>query len=192
MLIHRPTYEEFQEYIVTMRYHLLLAVLVFTASMVTGYGCAALSPGLSAELMNKLSSQFGALVELPPLLLMLRIFAQNSVLCFAVILLGILFGIIPIVFLIYNGFILGAVIYVVSQKHGIVLVLLNILPHGVIEIPMVLLSVAIGIRLGHETIKKLLGEGAIKKTLIDGLRIYAFWILPLLFVAAAIEVALVI
>lgn len=192
MLKHRPTYGEFRQYVLAMRHHLLLAALMFVVSTTAGYGYAAFNPEFSAELMGKLGSWFGALAELSPSLLMLRIFAQNSVLCFAAMILGILFAIVPILFIIYNGFIIGAVIYTVSQERGVALVLLNILPHGIIEIPMILLSVAIGIRLGQETIKKLLGKGNIKKELIEGLEIYVFWVIPLLFIAAAIETILIV
>jgi len=192
MLKHRPTYGEFQQYVRAMRYHLLLAALMFVASTAAGCGYAAFNPEFSAELMETLGSWFGALAELPPPLLVLRIFAQNSVLCFAAMILGIVFAIVPILFIIYNGFIIGAVIYTVSQERGVALVLLSILPHGIIEIPMILLSVAIGIRLGQETVKKLLDKGNIKKTLIEGLEIYVFWVLPLLFIAAAIETMLIV
>ncbi len=192
MLKHRPTYGEFRQYVLAVRHHLFLAALMLIASTTAGYGYSALNPEFSAELTSELSSEFGALAELPAPLLMLRIFAQNSVLCFAALILGIILAIIPILFLIYNGFIIGAVIYTASQEHGVMLVLVNILPHGLIEIPMILLSVAIGIRLGQETVKKLLGEGNVKKELIGGLEIYAFWVLPLLFIAAAIETAFII
>lgn len=175
-----------------MRYYLLLAALMFVASTTAGYGYSALNPEFSATLTSELSSRFGILVELPPPLLMLRIFIQNSALSFFAMILGIIFAIVPILFIIYNGFIIGAVIYTVSQEHGVMLILINILPHGVIEIPMILLSAAIGIRLGQETIKKLLSKGNVKKELTKGLEIYAFWILPLLFIAAAIETALII
>jgi len=192
MLKHRPTYGEFQQYLIAMRYHLFLTALLFAVSTMAGYGYSAFNPEFSAGLTSELSSRFGTLVELPPPLLMLRIFAQSSVLSFFAMILGVVFAIIPVVFIIYNGFVIGAVIYTVSRERGIMLILLNILPHGVIEVPMILLSVAIGIRLGQETVKRLLNRGNIKKTLIEGLKMYAFWVLPLLLIAAAIETMLII
>jgi len=60
---------------------------------------------------------------------------------------GLFFGILPIVLIVVNGFLLGFVIHRVVLSEGI-LVLWKLFPHGIFEIPAVLISVGIGLRLG--------------------------------------------
>ena len=68
------------------------------------------------------------------------------------------------------------------------LLLLALLPHGIIELPMVFLAAGIGLRLGHQVLTALTGKPTeIKREFKDGIRFYFRWIMPLLFVAAVIE-----
>jgi stage II sporulation protein M len=67
---------------------------------------------------------------------------------------------------------------------------MTIAPHGILELPAILLGTSIGLRLGTQAWRRLAGKA--DKTLLaelgDGLRIYFTVIVPLLLVAAAIEV----
>jgi len=87
-----------------------------------------------------------------------------------------------------NGFLLGIVSYGAVQKAGALFLLAGILPHGIIELPIVLLSIAIGFRLGYLLALTILRENAD----LSGETRMAFhflvrWVTPLLFLAAAIE-----
>ncbi len=65
-----------------------------------------------------------------------------------------------------------------------------ILPHGVIELPMVLLSAALGTRIGVAALLRMIGKISTEEILSEMKRSVSFyfrWILPLLFVAAVIE-----
>jgi stage II sporulation protein M len=68
-------------------------------------------------------------------------------------------------------------------------VLASFVPHGVIEIPLILLAAALGLTVGLESFKWLgRRESRVKLQLSNGLRVYVRWILPGLAVAAIIEV----
>ncbi len=63
-----------------------------------------------------------------------------------------------------------------------------IAPHGVIELPMMMLSAAIGLRLGYSVLMTLFRQPAdVVQEIKDGLRVFAVWVLPLLLVAAFVE-----
>ncbi len=64
---------------------------------------------------------------------------------------GVFFGLFPIFGLFVNGFILGAVMAAVmahNPLNGLLVILFTVIPHGVIEIPALIMAGAWGLRLG--------------------------------------------
>lgn len=100
------------------------------------------------------------------------------------ILFGILLGIAPLFFIATNGLIIGALAYVASQSGNLDLFFVGIVPHGVLEIPAIILSGAAGLMLGVKVIKS---KAAISAELSKSLKLFFGFILPVLFVAALIE-----
>lgn len=176
------------KYLASLKVPFLLTVILFFATALLGY----LFGGSFSHYWQNLGSFFGSLPQ-NPLALLGLIFANNSVKSLLSILLGVFFGVVPILFVSFNGLIIGLGAFVEGQKIGIVKYVLCLLPHGIIEIPMILLSAAVGIRVGYETWKKVSsGNSEIKKELKKGLNLFARLILPLLFVAAVIETLLIV
>jgi stage II sporulation protein M len=63
-----------------------------------------------------------------------------------------------------------------------------ILPHGIMEIPMILISSGLGLRLGYLMYSSIMGkETDMRSELMQSLRIYMRIIMPLLFVSAVVE-----
>ncbi len=135
----------------------------------------------------------GALERLTPtgnlaILLFLIIFINNAIKTLLVVILGILVGIPPLLFIGINGFIVGSVGSVLESVKGWRYVIASVVPHAVIEIPMLLLATALGLTVGMESIKWLVRrESRVKLQLSDCLKVYLRWILPWLAVAAIIE-----
>jgi len=78
--------------------------------------------------------------------------------------------------------------YLESMDNGLAYVAIAILPHGVIELPMILISAAMGLRMGLLVFNALAGKDVgIKKEFLQGLNVFFRFIAPLLLVAAAIE-----
>jgi stage II sporulation protein M len=59
----------------------------------------------------------------------------------------VFFAITPLVVLVVNGYVLGFVANKSVGSQGI-LVLWRLMPHGIFEIPAIIISIAVGIRLG--------------------------------------------
>ena len=67
--------------------------------------------------------------------------------------------------------------------------MVSFVPHGVIEIPVILLATALGLTVGMESARWLIRrERRVKSRLSEGLRVYVRWILPGLAIAAIVEV----
>jgi stage II sporulation protein M len=122
-------------------------------------------------------------------LLLLIVFINNAIKVLLLVLLGILVGLPPLLFIAVNGFVLGGLGAALESVMGWRYVLASFVPHGVIEIPLILLAAALGLTVGLESFKWLgRRESRVKLQLSNGLRVYVRWILPGLAVAAIIEV----
>ena len=167
----------------------VLVTAIFLVSVVSGYLYADSNPYESAMVMQELSGELGWITDLDPVLILFAIFLNNAIKSFLVIVLGVLV-IIPIMFIVLNGYILGIVMCESARIEGPVFVAAAILPHGIIELPMVLLSAALGTRIGMLLLLRISGKISteeILSTLKWSISFYFRWILPLLFVAAVIE-----
>jgi stage II sporulation protein M len=162
-------------------------IAIFLVFFIIGYLAAGI-PEVGKVVVSSFKEEVSPLKELSPVGLMLGIFANNALKCLLVIVLGLLLGLVPLFFMLANGLILGIVIGVTMKASGLLYVLAGVIPHGIIELPMVFLSAAMGLYLGTEALKSLLEkrEGLTEK-LIQSLLIYFAWIFPLLFLAAFIE-----
>jgi stage II sporulation protein M len=161
---------------------------IFIISLIAGLLIPLKDLGLPENYIEMFKNSFGWIKTLSPISIMLVIFLNNAVKSLFVIVLGAGFGIIPIIFVGGNGIILGLIANEVSKQLGIILVLAAIIPHGVIEIPMILISAGLGLRLGYFMYLSLRGEKIDMRSELSGsLRLYMRLIMPLLFVSAMIE-----
>jgi stage II sporulation protein M len=180
---------EFTEYVRNLWPYLVVVVLVFFGALLTGYASAANFPSMADTLMKGFSSRFGPLMTMSPLYIVITIFLNNAFISLLSLVLGLALGIFPILIITFNGYFVGMISYLVSQQKGFIFILLALLPHGIIELPMFFLSASIGLRLGHHVFLYLIGRPTeLKKESIQGLKFYFRWIMPLLFVAAIIEI----
>ncbi|MBN2488870.1 MAG: stage II sporulation protein M [Methanosarcinaceae archaeon] len=167
---------------------LLVVVLLFVLSTVAGYIYSSMNPGSAEQLMEEMGGIVDIIKDMSPIGIMLFIFFNNAVKSLIAILLGAGFGLLPILFVTFNGYMIGVVSYVVASEKGFAYVISAILPHGIIELPMILISAAIGFRIGYETYCSVIGrQSNIKQEFMRGVKFYFHWIMPLLFVAAVIE-----
>jgi stage II sporulation protein M len=126
--------------------------------------------------------------SLPPAALFAVIFLNNAIKSLLAIVMGIAIGIFPVIFLCFNGFIIGAVVSVLQSRISNILIIASLAPHGIIEIPAIVLASALGLKVGFESIKYVVNrQSNVKMQLRQSLVIYAKWILIMLFIAALIE-----
>lgn len=152
------------------------------------------SPELSKTYFNEIQTLFNgkAFLNSTGVDLWLGIFFNNLVASGISILSGgIPFLFLPLFSLASNAIIIG-LIGAVYQINGVgwIPFLVGILPHGVIEIPALILGVTLGVHLCNKLVKKILKrsfKGEVKQAIIGCLRIYLLWLIPLFFIAAFIE-----
>jgi stage II sporulation protein M len=105
------------------------------------------------------------------------------------VVLGVLFGIFPILATIANGYILGFVSSL-SVANGGILSLWRILPHGIFELPAIFISLGLGLKLGtfvfRKDRQKLFREDALRILII-----FLLIVVPLLVIASIIEGSLI-
>jgi stage II sporulation protein M len=166
----------------------VLATSIFFVSLVLG-------TLIGQNTVEGLMRQVGAILEpLAPtgnlsILFLLMIFINNGIKALGLVLLGILLGVPPLLIIGLNGFILGGLGSALESVNGWRYVIASFVPHGVIEIPVILLATALGLTVGMESLKWLVRrESRVKLQLSGCLKVYLRWILPGLAVAAIIEV----
>ncbi len=181
------------EYIYSLRKYVLVVVVIFILSIITGLLESEKNPELSKNLLEPFERLVNWIKTInPPILqtmvLLMIIFLNNALKSLAAIFLGIGFGIFPLFLVAYNGEAVGIVANIFSKEKGILYVLAALLPHGIIEIPAILISAGIGLRLGHMVYLSLRGmKTDIRSELRQAVKFYIRVIVPLLLVAALIE-----
>ncbi len=113
------------------------------------------------------------------------IFLNNLNSSFFGMVLGIFFGVFPVIAVIINGYLLGFVASLSVQDGGI-LVLWRVLPHGIFELPAIFISLGLGLKLGMFIFHKKKIE-SFRNYLWNSLRVFFFVVVPLLIIAGIIE-----
>jgi stage II sporulation protein M len=120
------------------------------------------------------------------------IFVNNFGVAIIAILFGGLFCFVPFIIVMSNGYVLGYVIKLTLEKLGMsdgLISLWRILPHGIFEIPAIMIGLGIGFKLGISFFQSL-NQNSFKiflKEFWRALKVILFVILPLLVIAAIIE-----
>jgi stage II sporulation protein M len=157
-----------------------------------GAGVAAIFsyPALSDHLQRELGGFVHIFRALPKMNLLLAIFFNNAVKTLLVIVLGRFFGLLPALFLLANGAAIAIAVYSSSQLRGLTHSILILVPHGLLELPAVLLGTSVGFMIGFHSFRRVLGKADRSNTgqLGAALRFFLVVIVPLLIVAASIEV----
>jgi len=179
---------EIKKYIYEIRFYALFSLLTFIAGISAGYFFACDYPEETQEIIEEIKKVFLSGEEMTQFQIFLFILENNVTKLFLILLLGIFVGIIPFFASFANGMILGILGYVVSENLSWNFFLLGILPHGIIEIPVLVLSTAAGMKIGKVALWRLFGgKTEVKKEFIKALKFYITVLVPLLFVAALIE-----
>ncbi len=176
-------------YLIPLRPYLLVIITLFLLATVAGYVSAYFNPDIIDELMGQFEETYGWIAEESPIMIMLFIFANNTINSFIAMLLGTFFGIWPVIFILVNGYFIGVVVFSSVQEYGILVVLFALLPHGIIELPMIFISASMGLRLGVLAFQKIfrIKDIRFKYELFSAIRFFVTVIVPLLFIAAIIE-----
>lgn len=178
-----------KSYLYSLRLYILVSALIFIFGIIIGYYTTEIFPSESQEMVSLLKKTYEPILETGVFSQILFIFLKNGIASFFVIITGAIFGVLPIISLINNGGILGVVSSSFLKEYTFYHLLLGILPHGIFEIPLFLISSAIGLKIGRTSIRRIFKkEGSVKKELSLALNTFLKLILVLLFFVAIIEV----
>ena len=169
-----------------IRPHLVTLACLFAVTSVLG--------GLAPDAMTApLIAMLGVLVQpyrgLPHGQLFAAILVHNLVASFLSMIAGVMLGILPLVSIAANGFLLGAVCRHASRTQGLAEIAARTVPHGVFELPAMLIAASYGLWLGMTALAHLRGTetAGIGARVGHAVRRYLIIVLPLLIVAALIE-----
>ncbi|MGQ3481576.1 stage II sporulation protein M [Paenibacillus sp. TY11] len=183
----------------TTRRLILISALLFCASIVVGWLSTGTIQSMLAQQMEELGGVAQRLQnsEHPQWSFFVFIFFNNAIKCVLVIFTGALFGMVPFIFLIVNGMVLGFVVHLQTDmgRSMYEVVVKGLLPHGVIELPVLIIACAFGLKFGINIMSTIGTSIGLKRKGIgptwgefmkQTLRV-SIWSVILLFIAAAIE-----
>jgi stage II sporulation protein M len=166
----------------------MLNLLMFSFSIFTGFY---LGDNVNPNVFEGVFSNIPDPSETDFLGLLSAISMNNITASLIFIISGLIIGIPPLLFIAFNGFFVGWIVYSVSREMGLGFVVATMLPHGIIEIPTITFSAAMGMGLGYQLIHQLRKKGGIKEYLLDSANLFIKRIVPFLLVAAIIETYLI-
>jgi stage II sporulation protein M len=171
-----------------IKFYFKALTLLFIISGTLGFITAQQFPSEARGAMSQAMEQVSFIKDLTPAGIFLLIALNNSIKAFFMLMLGILWGIVPVLFILLNGYAVGIVASVAVLDTGIMPIIFGTLPHGILEIPAILLAASYGVWLGEMFSKKLKGGDAelwinIKTAFNKFIKV----VLPVLIVAAFIE-----
>lgn len=140
--------------IVYTRNLIIISVVLFSIAIMIGYTNESLSHFLDQQLQA--IAQLAGIAEEAnnkTLAFILLIFLNNAIKCVMVIFLGLFFGIYPLFFIVLNGLVIGYVLHL-SASGALAFSLFDtivkgLLPHGILEIPALIIAAAYGLRMGR-------------------------------------------
>lgn len=139
-------------YIKRYKWAMLLSMLIFAVGLFLGIANAQFLHNVVANEVDKLRQVSQGLSESgnPELSFFTFIVWNNVIKSVLVIWLGLAFGILPVLFLLLNGLAIGFVVENNAQSGANVaeLIVKGLLPHGIIELPALLIACAYGLQLG--------------------------------------------
>ncbi|MEM0215350.1 MAG: stage II sporulation protein M [Archaeoglobaceae archaeon] len=164
---------------------------LFLLSCYFGYLLAEIYPEYARreiEIMKEFLKNFSS-QDIHPLVIFTIIVLNNSIKSFVAMVLGILLGVAPILFVMINGTIIGIFAKIFGDEIGTTSFVLKILPHGILEIPAVILASSYGVWLGSEFLRD---RKNIDKHLRFAANKFVKIVLPMLIIAAMIETYLIV
>lgn len=178
----------FKDYLFSLKSFIIFSSLFFLVFILIGYFSAHNFYFMATNFFDLLAEKLSPIINLSPVGHFLIIFLNNSLACFLIIFLGMIFGIFTLFSLAVNGMLIGIVAYIIKTEISWGAFFLGIMPHGIIEVPIIIISAAIGFKLAEVLFNKIFKkEKNIIQEINFALTVFLKIILPLLALAAFIE-----
>jgi len=184
----KSNYKKSWDYLRDCKNSFIIIIGIFVVSMLAG-GLLPVPEIIGVWIKKTITDLVNATEGLNVYGLIRFILFNNGGVSFFSIILGFFFGVVPIITTIANGYMLGVVSKAVIIQEGF-LELWRLLPHGIFELPAVIISLGLGLKFGMFIFQDDPGKEFVNR-LVSGLRVFIFVVLPLLIIAAIIESILI-
>lgn len=133
-----------------MKHYFIAAILVFATGCVLGFFNADQFAFFIEEQLKGIEGIAEKVkdAQYPQIMLIVLIFFNNLFVSIFCVFAGLFFGIFPLFSLVVNGMVLGYIGETQWSEDQFGFYLKGILPHGILEIPAIIIACAYGIRLG--------------------------------------------
>ena len=174
------------------KHSLFIPVLLCTGIFFCCFGAGAIAAEADQGVVDLIIASleqagFYDLSEEDPFSLTAIIFLNNLQAALLIFLGGATFGVLTLFILTTNGIVIGVVWHMMQDEGGVVGFLVGILPHGIFEIPALLIAGGLGLLLAEELYHELKGRGDAGQVAQGLGRTFLLIVIPLLAVAAIIE-----
>lgn len=143
------------QHLKSMKHYIIAATLVFVVGWIIGFTNSEQFAAFIEQQLKGIEDIASRVQEAksPQLTLFWLIFFNNVMVSLLCIFAGIFFGLLPLFSLLVNGMVLGYVGAVQGSGDQWAFYLKGILPHGILEIPAIIIACAYGIRFGMTALK---------------------------------------
>ena len=141
------------------KHGLLLAVFLFVAGLVLGSTIPLGSMGLLSQELKALQDMAESLKPLPQSSVLTIIFLKNAGALLFSLVLSPFFCLIPVIALLFNGWLLGLVATRVMHEQSLAYLLAGLLPHGIFELPAFIIGEAVALSFGSTVLMAVFKKG---------------------------------
>lgn len=178
----KTQYKTALAYLKESKFSILFITMLFIISILTGFLNADELTFIDFLLKDIIDKTIG-LNTIELIFFILQNNLQTSFIGFAS---GIFLGISPFILTLFNGIVIGYVIEMATETASAVEILKAFVPHGIFELPAILISLGLGLKFGFFIFAKDKAK-ALKERFFNSMNVFLFIILPLLIIAAIIE-----
>ncbi|MBQ03711.1 hypothetical protein CL673_03250 [Candidatus Bathyarchaeota archaeon] len=165
----------------------MICLVSFIFSLISGFY---LGDSISTEFLEEIMGALPDIEGFDIIQIFTFIVFNNITKSFLWMVLGIMGGLPPLFFVVLNGFFIGHFSYNIAQDYSLSFILAGLIPHGIIELSTILLSSAAGMGLGYALLDRLRGHGSIRIEFGKAFALFITKVIPLLILAAGLEVSL--
>ncbi|MBG9792595.1 hypothetical protein ABD76_08830 [Paenibacillus dendritiformis] len=178
-----------------LRWYLVASVLLFAVGYALGNRLEGLQDFVTGQLagLGQVKEQLMK-SENQELSFFVFIFYNNAIKAVIIMFAGILFGLLPAFFLVVNGMVIGFLLRMMELMGQNITenVVKGLLPHGILEIPAILIAAAYGMKFGVLVMQKLFGSRSRRANIslmawAKRTGAGAVWVTVVLLIAALIE-----
>jgi len=130
------------------RWCLITAISLFVVGLVVGLRTPATLAGPISDEVTVLEQLAELLASLPSWLILLVIFLKNVTAVLFSVILSPFFCLMPILALTVNGWLIGVVSSAIIEEKSITYLLAGLLPHGILELPALIMGEAVALWFG--------------------------------------------